>query len=397
MTAPTISVRRIDYTVDSNNPQALDSSARHLGVVLGLCSEADAQAAKVTRCKQGITNKLLKVSLPSGNKYLMRVYGHGTSTLIDRDAEVRNMAYLASHGLAPPLHARFNNGLVYGFVKGTAAHPDALAHPQVWPAIAKHLAEWHSLPLPSPSSPSNDGAQAPPPASQLFVTLDRWLGMVTQAAQARDGPTATQFEGIALADLGAERDRLFATLPASPLTFNHNDLLSGNVILQHDQAHADLDAIDLSGDANEVDPSDTPDALASVVSAKFIDYEYGALGPAAFDVANHWCEWAGFECEYWRYPATETQRAWLTTYLTALNKEAKPPTVAEVDTWVEHVKEYTPASHFFWILWALVQATVSDIDFDYAGYARLRWSELKRWCEARCRRPSRISSSRIRP
>jgi hypothetical protein len=33
------------------------------------------------------------------------------------------------------------------------------------------------------------------------------------------------------------------------------------------------------------------------------------------------------------------------------------------------VNLYALVSHFYWAIWALVQASVSDIDFDYMSYA----------------------------
>jgi ethanolamine kinase len=59
------------------------------------------------------------------------------------------------------------------------------------------------------------------------------------------------------------------------------------------------------------------------------------------------------------------------------------PEECEVERWREDVAAYTLASHLYWIVWALVQATVSDIDFDYAEYARMRWVEYHRWDAAR--------------
>ncbi|KAI9184671.1 hypothetical protein H9P43_003726 [Blastocladiella emersonii ATCC 22665] len=360
-------VRFLDVTVDEAD---LDGWARRLGADLGLASAADVAAARVTRCKQGITNKLLKVSLPNGTKYLVRVYGHGTSALIDRDAEVRNMAWLAAHGMAPPLHARFRNGLVYGFVPGDAAHPEALAHPAVWPAIARHVAEWHALPLPPAAKDAG---------STLFPTLDRWLAMVYESA----GPSATHFHGIALADLTAQRDLLAATLPATPVVFAHNDLLSGNIILQHadDITPPTSPTVTTSSGNDSDDHIETESELRTVARARFIDYEYGGVGCAAFDIANSFCEWAGFDCEYYRYPSLATQRAWLRVYLGA------SATDAAVDVWQAAVAEYTLAAHLYWILWALVQATVSDIDFDYAAYANLRWAEYHRWAKTKCPPP----------
>lgn len=39
------------------------------------------------------------------------------------------------------------------------------------------------------------------------------------------------------------------------------------------------------------------------------------------------------------------------------------------------VKLLMLASHQFWGTWAILQAKYSPIDFDYIGYAKLRWDE----------------------
>jgi ethanolamine kinase len=51
----------------------------------------------------------------------------------------------------------------------------------------------------------------------------------------------------------------------------------------------------------------------------------------------------------------------------------------------EHVEQlyietntFSLASHFYWGLWALVQAELSNINFDYMSYAILRFAEYKR-------------------
>jgi hypothetical protein len=36
---------------------------------------------------------------------------------------------------------------------------------------------------------------------------------------------------------------------------------------------------------------------------------------------------------------------------------------------------YGQASHLLWVIWALIQAGTSDIDFDYVRYAKLRFDE----------------------
>jgi len=39
------------------------------------------------------------------------------------------------------------------------------------------------------------------------------------------------------------------------------------------------------------------------------------------------------------------------------------------------VNKFALAAHFLWGLWGLIQAQLSDIDFDYLSYAKLRFNE----------------------
>ena len=48
---------------------------------------------------------------------------------------------------------------------------------------------------------------------------------------------------------------------------------------------------------------------------QFIDFEYGAFSYTCYDFANHFCEYAGFECDYARYPDREHIRHFVRHYL----------------------------------------------------------------------------------
>ena len=93
---------------------------------------------------------------------LMRAYGNQTEIIIDRESksayqvyvvpvcsrlaeETRSHELLASKGLAPPLLARFRNGLLYRFVRGQVCTPDDLTRPEVWRGVARRLAQWHAV------------------------------------------------------------------------------------------------------------------------------------------------------------------------------------------------------------------------------------------------------------
>lgn len=82
--------------------------------------------------------------------------------------------------------------------------------------------------------------------------------------------------------------------------------------------------------------------------------------------------------DYSYYPQRAFQLQWLHSYLEAY-KEYKGQTSEVTDREVEvlyvQVNQFALASHFFWGLWALIQAKVSTIDFDFLGYAVLRFNQ----------------------
>lgn len=152
--------------------------------------------------------------------------------------------------------------------------------------------------------------------------------------------------------------------PPPQLVFGHCDLLSGNVIIH---------------------PHQPPSATVSTVS--FIDYEYATPSPAAFDIANHFAEWGGFECAYHALPTRSQRRRFLREYLSSYqshlptNPPDQPPATADqaVDSLFTEVDLFRGIPGFYWGIWALIQATISQIDFDYAAYAEVRLGEYWAW------------------
>ena len=158
----------------------------------------------------------------------------------------------------------------------------------------------------------------------------------------------------------------------------HCDLLSGNVIILSRDEKSDGD----------------------VTPVSFIDYEYTTPVPAAFDIANHFAEWGGFECDYSVLPTRSQRRAFITEYLESYSKVADAssfPKLSDVASTVNNLTRsetglrifarqlYDDVDHFrglpgfYWGIWALIQATISQIDFDYASYAELRLGEYFGW------------------
>ncbi|KAF9578217.1 hypothetical protein BGW38_006104 [Lunasporangiospora selenospora] len=286
--------------------------------------------------KDGITNKLICCTHnPTGTQVLVRAYGKKSEVIIDRKQEIMNMVILSKLGLCPPLFGKFKNGLAYGCIPGKVFLVSDMRDTHKMRLVAKKLAIWHgSVQIPGERS------------SKLFKTIHKWIKEVPETYAKPDVQEifAKNFDMKNLhQELAVLEDHLVKL--NSPVVFCHNDLLYGNLIYS--------------------EPKD---------DVFFIDYEYGAYSYRAFDIANHFNEWCGFECEYENYPTKEVQCQWFKSYLEDQYPNKEVPQEA-LDQLYREVNKFALASHFYWGVWALVQAQLSDIAFDYMPYAVLRFNE----------------------
>ncbi|KAI9322602.1 kinase-like domain-containing protein [Dichotomocladium elegans] len=312
-------------------------------VVSAIFTSWQRKDVKLVQCKDGITNQLVRViHIPTDFSVLVRAFGRDSEIIIDRKQEIINIVTLSAQGLCPPLYARFRNGLVYGFIKGRVSTVDEMACPKTASWIARRLAEWHKVRLP------HDQGGKTVPKQVLWQTMRRWVTKVP--TKFKSAERQKKFNAhFSVEKLASELESLISHLESlnSPVVFSHNDLLSGNVIYDDEKEEA-----------------------------SFIDYEYGCYAFRGFDIGNHFNEYAGFDCDYSKYPEKKYQMQWFEWYLTEYNK--KKPTQAELEHLYYEVEGFSLASHYYWGLWALIQAVISDIDFDYLSYAILRFSEYDR-------------------
>lgn len=83
------------------------------------------------------------------------------SKFLNREGETRSHTLLAQYGLAPALLARFQNGLLYRFIRGQPTKPDDLVEPAIWKAVARRLGQWHAtLPVVSQTSSQESDGQS---------------------------------------------------------------------------------------------------------------------------------------------------------------------------------------------------------------------------------------------
>ncbi|CDQ77286.1 unnamed protein product [Oncorhynchus mykiss] len=134
----------------------------------------------------------------------------------------------------------------------------------------------------------------------------------------------------------------------SPTVLCHNDLLTKNIIFDNKEG-----------------------------MVRFIDYEYADFNYQAFDIGNHFNEFAGTsDTDYSLYPRPELQRDWLTAYLESYKHSVGlEATVTELEVQKLYVQvcKFSLASNFLWGLWAILQARYSSIDFDFERYAITRF------------------------
>ncbi|KAH7130773.1 ethanolamine kinase-like protein [Dendryphion nanum] len=405
-TSPFDSIRHIPLSYNY-----ADSHNTALNLILTLRPEWRETKATIdfVRFTDGITNTLLKAinKLPGLSEtdidrdaILLRAYGKGTDVIIDRERESLSHSLLARHNLAPDLLARFDNGLLYKYIQGTVCQPSDLRRPEIWRGVAQRLGEWHATlpvssisttsPTPSPSQISPESKRVPASASastsasldsssalplapgqpipNIWTTMQKWIQVL---------PSDTPAHTTRRSQLSRELAWLTTHLgtspsPSNPFVFAHCDLLSGNVIIEPTPSSASQSRrSSASGGSEEID---------SAATVSFIDYEYTCPAPASFDIANHFAEWGGFDCDYSVLPTRAVRRAFLREYLRSyalhLNRTHKE---SEVDELFEQVDRYRGVPGIYWGIWALIQSQISLIDFDYKNYAEVRLGEYWAW------------------
>lgn len=131
----------------------------------------------------------------------------------------------------------------------------------------------------------------------------------------------------------------------------------------------------------ETDGISLPDSTTRR-EVSFIDFEYAVPSPAAFDIANHLAEWGGFTCDYNVLPTQSQRRDFINEYIQSYFSYFPLRTVdpvAEAEKMFREVDVWRGVPGFFWGIWALIQAEISQIDFDYAEYAEIRLGEYWAW------------------
>ncbi|CAG8468281.1 2900_t:CDS:2 [Ambispora leptoticha] len=313
-------VLNLDYEVDHSR---LSECAAEIAVtVFPKWNKNDlefTQFTNVIKCRNKVENVIL----------LIRAYGMMTEVFLNREQEIQNMVSLSHLGFSAPIYAKFKNGLAYGYVPGRPLTLEDCKKPQIYSLIAKKLAELHRLNLPGSREP------------MVFPTIHDWIRKVPP--RYTNQKFQAQFEkDINLPQLIKDINHLEKKILElnAPVMFCHNDLLNLNIIYNEDE--------------NKV---------------SFIDYEYACYGYRGLDIGLHFLNFAGFEANWHLCPTKDYQIKWLRQYLLAYNSGTTEVTDYDVELLYREVKKFELVGLIHVGLWALLQSDLSDLDFNFMGYA----------------------------
>lgn len=328
------------------------------------------QPIETTCIRGGITNSLFACYLKStgvnhSSTILFRVYGENSEKFISRTAEIETMCLMNKQGLGPQYYGRFKNGICYEFLPGEILDQKMVYDEAIYTKVAKAIAGLHMTQFEGFVFETDLQSD-----KEIFIFTEIWklFDLVLDDYKANMPNMTDEYLKLipSKEDLQKEIQFLQNHITAytkankSLIMFSHNDLLLGNIIYNN--------------------------SIATQI--KFIDYEYSCVNYQAYDIANHFNEYAGVdEPNYSYFPNKEYQVKWLRIYLEEfirLVNQHRATQSAETNLafseekvlqFYEEVNKFTLTSHLMWAVWSLVQAQVSKLDFDFVAYAQIRFNQ----------------------
>ncbi|XP_076909584.1 putative choline kinase 3 [Bidens hawaiensis] len=300
----------------------------------------DISKLKVVHLSGAMTNVVYRITWPKGatendeRQVLVRIYGEGSDVFFDREEEIRTFESISTLKYGPRLLGQFPEGRVEEFIHAKTLSASDLRDPEISALIAAKMREFHNLDMHGPKN------------VLLWQRVRKWL------VKARSLCSQEHAKEFQLDILETEIDTLENELSnhQQVVAFCHNDLHYGNIMID--------------------------DKTKTIT---LIDYEYASYNPVAYDLANHFCQWAAnyhtdtpHVLDYNMYPDLEDRRRFVQSYLSSTGNQ---PCDDEVDQLLDDIEKYTLANHLFWGIWGIISGYVNHIDFDYIEYARQRFSQ----------------------
>lgn len=351
-------------------------------------SPLDRKKLRLTRITGAMTNVIYKVEYPGLPSLLLRVYGPNIDTIIDREYELQVLARLSRRNIGPSLYGCFKNGRFEQFLENaTTLGKDDIRDWKTSQRIARRMKELH-MGVPLMKSEREQGPVC-------WMKTERWLeAMEQRGAQwiaddanvqrvllCRDWPT---FKKAVM----RYRDWLFSKgLPhvRQGLVFCHNDTQYGNLLFsspvvetQEPIASAPRSCSSSTTSVSSLFPQSSNVSLEQIIHPTVqeqsqdsklvvIDFEYAGANPAAYDLANHFCEWMydyscsePYRCFLSQSPTREQLLNFLYSYVSHMRNNAKAPIDDEVKYYYNSIIRWRGTVQLFWSLWGILQSGQLD-------------------------------------
>ncbi|XP_011640620.1 choline/ethanolamine kinase isoform X2 [Pogonomyrmex barbatus] len=341
--------------MSEKNPEMRETAARICRDYLhGVWKHISAENIILKRISGGLSNWLYNVQLPEGTvpirgeprQVLIRLYGqvHGERALEGLITESVIFTLLSERKLGPKLHGIFPGGRIEEYIPARPLLTKELADSTLSLLIAEKMAQIHTMQIPISKEPT-----------WIWDTMNNWLNMATDILENSDDIDSRQLENIRLIKcLNLEKEinwlETIVKQHKYPVTFCHNDMQEGNILLLQNTRKPKL---------------------------VLIDFEYCSYNYRGFDIANHFAEWlydyTASEYPFFHEhttagPTKEQKLNFIKTYLRTLGKEGS----VEEERVMAEVRVFSLASHLFWSLWSIVNAKLLQIPFGYWDYAASR-------------------------
>ncbi|PVG00623.1 kinase-like protein [Serendipita vermifera] len=318
-------------------------------------SRTEVQVSKVAGSMSNAVYYLSAPSSPHKRTLLLRIYGISSASLVSRPAELRILHILSSqYQMAPHVYGTFGNGRVEEYLEAKPLNTPDLRDPEISRWIAVRMAELHRVEVERVLGPQSS------PEISVARNIRDWIPVAKDVLEMNQDHKYTQsidldrymqewttyYEWITSWENEARENR-------SRRVFCHNDVLNGNVLRL------------------QAKPEGAPDFHQIC----FIDFEYAALNPVAFDIANHLCEWMAdydgdepsilyankfqivkngntHKSSHSRPEIASIQLGHVNEYRSQVIVEQ-----AEMDTMDQQVMRWLPAVNAMWSMCAIIQAT----------------------------------------
>lgn len=319
----------------------------------GIWKRIELKDFEISKPNGGLSNHLYKCEIKNADfkpihneptKIFVRLYGvnHETnSSALLKDIIVSTI--LSDFSIGPKLYGIFPAGRLEQLIDAFPLDSKDMHIPEYSSQIAEVMAQFHTLEMPFIKKPN-----------WLFDTTYNYMKQV-EHLEFTDNNNIERFNRLKNFNFEQEFDELRIVLESlhSLVVFCHNDINTGNILKLENKLMV-------------------------------IDYEYGSYNYRGYDIGNYFCEMMFvnstghhpyFSYDFNNYPNRKQQinfaRAYIKKYKEIQCSDHLNSKLNEEQI-LNEANKFALASHIFWIMWSIGQASSSTIDFDYLDYALAR-------------------------